>query len=1013
MTDLQRIERLFQAAADLPAEERAAYLDAHCESSLRARVDAMLARLEEDESLAAPIPPGEGDLAELTEGPGTVIGRYKLLQVIGEGGFGVVYMAEQTEPVARRVALKIIKLGMDTREVVARFEAERQALALMEHPNIASVLDGGATETGRPYFVMELVRGVSITEYCDKNNLTTRERLELFLQVCHAVQHAHHKGVIHRDIKPTNVMVTLHDGKPVPKVIDFGVAKAMHTRLTEKTLFTHYERFIGTPAYMSPEQAELSGLGVDTRTDVYSLGVLLYELLTGTTPFDPRALLEEGLGEIQRVIREETPVRPSIRISTTGDASIAGHRRSDVPALSKLVRGDLDWIVMKCLEKERVRRYDTVSEIAADVQRHLERIPVLAGPPSAIYRTRKFLSRNRAAAASVSVVLLVLIGGIIGTSLGAVEAARQRDDALESNKLAEREAAHARAVTDFLVEALALADPEFSLQPDVSVAKLLETAAERLDEGAFEGQERAEARVRGTIGKAFHTIGAHHRAARQLDRAVELANEVEDYDQLDYYSIVWTLTHVLFRIERPDALGMGQHARDVGNAYIRSHHPELGDLLIELGAKANAAAFGPGGGQFDDEIRALFEQSVRKANANLTPGVDRDLWLLVADAWMAVGFSFWYSPGEPHSADMWLRAFEVQQRELEPNHPQIGQTVSQLVGVLNRAGRADEAEEYVRGVVDRMREVLPEDNYHLAYCESMLGDNLVQQGRFEEAEELLLRSHASILKTLEDPGSFYVTDALCRVIGCYVAWGREDVAAQHRDVLAESIANAQLLHGLVLSHHVFGPEHAELLAAAERVKAACGGMSYTSSAGRSASPDAGPAFDQLVRLRRASLADDDDRTVVLARLLLGWAKSLDATELPDVCRRMVEEALVTLTDRGDHIPFEVAGAHAQLADLAFAAGDADRAAHQARRAWSLLTDDPPESYWLGAQTAVRVGRILVAVELYEAAEQLLVPSLEILTRQIGPENPDTLNARALVVEMYEAWGKPERAAEFE
>jgi serine/threonine-protein kinase len=333
-TDLQRLEGIFQTAVELSPDERTAYLDRACadEPMLRDHVERLLDNVEKDESLVAP---GPFPAAAITEGPGTVIGRYKLLQVVGEGGFGVVYMAEQTEPVVRKVALKIIKLGMDTRQVVARFEAERQALALMDHPNIARVLDGGATASGRPYFVMELVRGLPVTEYCDTNNLGTHERLELFCQVCHAVQHAHQKGVIHRDLKPSNVLVTLHDGTPIPKVIDFGVAKAMHTKLTEKTLFTRYEQFIGTPAYMSPEQAELSAMDVDTRTDIYSLGVLLYELLTGTTPFDTASLMKAGIAEIQRIIRDEQPPRPSIRISTSAplrDRQRARRRRAPPPA---------------------------------------------------------------------------------------------------------------------------------------------------------------------------------------------------------------------------------------------------------------------------------------------------------------------------------------------------------------------------------------------------------------------------------------------------------------------------------------------------------------------------------------------------------------------------------------------------------------------------------------------------------------------------------------------------------
>jgi eukaryotic-like serine/threonine-protein kinase len=393
---------------------RSAYLDQACigDPGMRAQVEQLLEAHQEpgpfmERSAAALV---ATDDEPVSEHPGTVIGPYRLLEQIGEGGFGIVFMAEQTQPVRRKVALKVVKPGMDTRQVVARFEAERQAVALMHHPNIAHVYDGGETATGRPYFVMELVHGIPITEFCDQNHLPVRERLELFVGVCQAVQHAHQKGIIHRDLKPSNVLVTLHDGTPVSKVIDFGIAKVTGQQLTEKTLFTNFAQMLGTPLYMSPEQAQLSGLDADTRTDIYSLGVLLYELLTSTTPCDKERLKTAAYDEIRRIIREEEPAKPSTRITTLGAAAmpVSANRNSDPRRLSQLVRGELDWIVMKALEKDRNRRYETASAFAADIQRYLNDEPVLACPPSARYQLRKFVRRNKGVLLTASAVVLAV-----------------------------------------------------------------------------------------------------------------------------------------------------------------------------------------------------------------------------------------------------------------------------------------------------------------------------------------------------------------------------------------------------------------------------------------------------------------------------------------------------------------------------------------------------------------------------------------------------------------------------
>jgi eukaryotic-like serine/threonine-protein kinase len=427
-----REKEIFEQALEIESDaERLAFVRKACgeDAALCARVQVLLKSYETADDFLPDNPAGGAPVAPVIEKAGDRIGRYKLREKIGEGGCGLVYVAEQEEPVRRRVALKVIKLGMDTREVVARFEAERQALALMDHPNIAKVLDAGATETGRPYFVMELVRGIRITDYCDQNRLSTQDRLDLFIRVCHAIQHAHQKGIIHRDIKPSNVLVTLHDGVPVPKVIDFGIAKAIEQKLTEKTIYTAFEQFIGTPAYTSPEQAEMSGLDIDTRSDIYALGVLLYQLLTGKTPFDGKELVAAGLEEMRRTIREKEPVRPSTRLRTmlSGDLSTTAQcRRTEAPRLIDLLRGDLDWIVMKCLEKDRTRRYDTANGLAQDIEHHLDNEPVEARPPSTAYRVHKFVRRNKGMVAAGSAVTLALLLGIVVSTWQATVAMRAR-----------------------------------------------------------------------------------------------------------------------------------------------------------------------------------------------------------------------------------------------------------------------------------------------------------------------------------------------------------------------------------------------------------------------------------------------------------------------------------------------------------------------------------------------------------------------------------------------------------
>jgi len=543
---------IFNAAVRLSPAERSAFLDRACGDRREVRNEVESLLLAHDAPVSFLREPVERTAAyeAIAEQVGTLIGPYKLLEQIGEGGFGTVFMAEQTHPVRRKVALKVIKAGMDTRQVVARFEAERQALAVLDHPNIAKVFDGGETAGGRPYFVMELVRGLPVTEYCDQAHLTPRERLELFVQVCQAVQHAHQKGIIHRDIKPSNVLVSAHDGKPAVKVIDFGIAKAAGHQLTDKTLFTGFAQMIGTPLYMSPEQAGQSP-DIDTRSDIYSLGVLLYELLTGSTPFSKERFRQAAFDEIRRIIREEEPPRPSTRLSDSTESlpSISAQRHTEPAKLTRLFRGEVDWIVMKALEKDRNRRYETANGFAADVQRYLNNETVQACPPSAGYRLRKFARRNRAVLAIVAGFTAVLVAGAAVSAWQAVRATgAERQARAETNRAegeaekARTEAAISQAINEFINrDLLARADPhvlytrDSESQRELKLRTVLDRAAGRI-EGRFQDQPMVEAALRQTIGYTYMQLDEDRLAEPHLRRAADLRREhlgPEHRDTLD------------------------------------------------------------------------------------------------------------------------------------------------------------------------------------------------------------------------------------------------------------------------------------------------------------------------------------------------------------------------------------------------------------------------------------------------------------------------------------------------
>jgi len=511
--DMQRFEEVL----DQPRDDRAAFIarryqnDPDGAQRLRRLLEAHEHAAAEEADLTQPATPTARKLA--TDAPDH-IGPYRILEPIGEGGMGVVYAAEQTEPIRRRVAVKIIKLGMDTKEVIARFEAERQALAMLDHPCVARVYDAGSTDRGRPYFVMELVKGLPLTQYCDTHHLPLRDRLKLFTKIAEAVNHAHQKGIIHRDLKPSNILVANAEGKTFPKVIDFGVAKAVVARLSDQTVFTEHGRLIGTPEYMSPEQAEMSRLDVDTRTDVYSLGVILYELLTGSLPFDAKQLREGGYAEIQRIIREVDPPKPSARLA---ERAASPNSRAALATRPSALKGDLDWIVMRAIDKDRTRRYQSAKALSDDVGRYLSDLPVLAGPPSPAYKARKFIKRHRYVSAIIAAALLAVATGVAGLAAGLV-------NARQAQALADRRAENALATADFLQKILFHVDPEFG-GGRLSLLEVIEIASNTIDEDLGDYPE-VEASVRESIGVAYRRLSMFDKAEPHLRRSLQIRREL-------------------------------------------------------------------------------------------------------------------------------------------------------------------------------------------------------------------------------------------------------------------------------------------------------------------------------------------------------------------------------------------------------------------------------------------------------------------------------------------------------
>jgi serine/threonine protein kinase len=808
-------ETLFEVLSQLPLPERSASLEQACgsDSALRERLEILLAAHDRAsgfmaESVAPAVPGNTALRIPVAERLGDQIGPYKLLQRIGEGGCGVVYMAQQEQPVRRLVALKVIKLGMDTKQVVARFEAERQALALMDHPNIAKVLDAGATDTGRPYFVMELVRGVKITQYCDQNQLATDERLDLFIQVCRAVQHAHQKGVIHRDLKPSNILVTVNDGVPVPKVIDFGIAKATQGRLTDMTLVTAFDQFIGTPAYVSPEQALMTSLDIDTRSDIYSLGVLLYELLTGTTPFDTKQLLAAGLDEMRRTICEKQPDRPSTRIRQTSAAALA---RSPLAARHSSLPTDLDWIVMKCLEKDRARRYETVNGLARDIQRHLENEPVSARPPSRLYELQKIVRRHSFGFAAAAALLIVLMAGVASSSLEAIHA--RRAEAQSKERLADSE-----AISTFLTQVFQSPDPaQMGRGRTITVAESLGAAARKLERELL-NQPVRRAKLQATLGLTYYALG--------LDReAIPLQEKVRDFylsafgpESLETVQAMQDLANSYYRAGRPkEALKLREQVLALRQKLNGPEHPDTLNAMVALGysyaiagrreiqsgqqPETNEAESIPHGKGLEDKGIQLMETAVA-LSGKVMGATHQDTLAAMASLAYAYG-----SAGRVDRAlTLCQEVLAVRLRVSGPEHPATLVAKRYVAGCYHALGRLGEAIDLGGDALAEDKRVLGPEHPETLNMISDMALFYEQSGHMGDAirlheEAVLLRTKVSGLEHRETQQEMW------RTAKCYAGVGRGKEAIDlARQLFEANPTNSYWSLNLATWQAWFGPE---------------------------------------------------------------------------------------------------------------------------------------------------------------------------------------------------------------
>jgi serine/threonine protein kinase/tetratricopeptide (TPR) repeat protein len=961
------IKSIFGKALALATpQERAAYLQEACagDAVLRAEVESLLQAHQDADAFLNEAQPSLTVAADgvVCERPGSVIGPYTLREEIGAGGMGLVFVAEQTQPVRRKVALKVIKPGMDTRQVIARFEAERQALALMDHPNIAKVHDGGATAAGRPYFVMELVKGVPITQFCDENRLNTRERLALFVSVCQAVQHAHQKGIIHRDLKPSNVLVTVHDTTPVAKVIDFGVAKAIGQQLTDKTVYTQMAQMIGTPLYMSPEQAGQSGLDIDTRSDIYALGVLLYELLTGTTPFDEDRLRKASYDELVRIIREEEPPRPSTRISTLGQAAatVSAQRQSDPRRLSQLFRGELDWVVMKCLEKDRNRRYETAGALALDVERYLRDEPVEACPPSAGYRLRKFARRNKGPVLAGCLILLTLLGGLTGTTLGLVQAENAWREEIGQRRAAEKNERKANAATAAEREAKELAQKRL---------EQIKKANEILF-SIFRDLKRGEAASEGLSLRA--------QLAGQLNQAVALLEGEAIGDPVTMAVLQVQLGAALDELGYPQrAIEVLTRARPTLETHLGPAHYQTLCCLNNLGKSYLAA------GQATTAV-ALLEQVLAKRQATLGPD-SPDTLLSMSN--LALAYE------KTRRLDRALPLFEQvlakRQATLGPNHSDTLLSMNNLGFGLGSAGRWDRALPLFEQALQR-RKVVSGASHHLTLT-SM--NNLAgayratrQSARALPLLEEVLAKRAATL----GPQHPQTLTSLNNLAAVYQEAGKPDKALP---LLEQAVAKQSAALGL---------SHPSTLNTLSNLA-----LTYR---GTGQIDRALPLLEQALERRKEALGPRHPDTL---KSLSALAQTCGMGKQYTRAAKLWQTLLAAQDARlpRDH-PDRAETLYA-LGQTLLVAGQAPEAAPVLRECLTIFEQKKPD-HWETFAVQSLLGHCLLTQKSYAEAEKRLLAGYQGLKRWEGkmPLSARFQLTRGLerIVQLYDAWGKKADAA---